>query len=123
MSRAYLHDYILTNSPCSYKILFLDVLFPLELERVIFVDSDLVSPFDPRFRATILTVISQIVRSDLKELVDLDLEGAPYAYAPMGNDREETKGFRFWDQGYWKDHLRGQPYHIRYVKSRQKSCL
>jgi len=24
----------------SYKILFLDVLFPLELERVIFVDSD-----------------------------------------------------------------------------------
>lgn len=24
----------------SYKILFLDVLFPLELDRVIFVDSD-----------------------------------------------------------------------------------
>ncbi|KAK4698563.1 UDP-glucose:glycoprotein glucosyltransferase, partial [Phenoliferia sp. Uapishka_3] len=77
-----------------YKILFLDVLFPLELDRVIFVDSD------------------QIVRADLKELVDLDLKGAPYAYAPMGSDREETKGFRFWDSGYWKDHLRGRPYHI-----------
>ncbi|GAA5982339.1 hypothetical protein JCM5350_006149 [Sporobolomyces pararoseus] len=77
-----------------YKILFLDVLFPLELDRVIFVDSD------------------QIVRADLKELIDLDLEGAPYAYAPMGNDREETKGFRFWEEGYWKQHLNGRPYHI-----------
>jgi hypothetical protein len=28
---------------CRYKILFLDVLFPLELDRVIFVDSDQVS--------------------------------------------------------------------------------
>ncbi|EGG08350.1 family 24 glycosyltransferase, partial [Melampsora larici-populina 98AG31] len=77
-----------------YKILFLDVLFPLELDRVIFVDSD------------------QIVRTDLQELVDLDLRGAPYAYTPMCNDREETKGFRFWDTGYWKDSLRGRPYHI-----------
>ncbi|GAA6062062.1 hypothetical protein JCM10212_003560 [Sporobolomyces blumeae] len=77
-----------------YKILFLDVLFPLELDRVIFVDSD------------------QIVRADLKELIDLDLEGAPYAYAPMGNDREETKGYRFWEHGYWKQHLAGRPYHI-----------
>ncbi|KAH9821733.1 family 24 glycosyltransferase [Melampsora americana] len=77
-----------------YKILFLDVLFPLELDRVIFVDSD------------------QIVRTDLQELVDLDLRGAPYAYTPMCNDREETKGFRFWDTGYWKDSLQGRPYHI-----------
>lgn len=77
-----------------YKILFLDVLFPLEIDRVIFVDSD------------------QIVRTDLQELVDLDLRGAPYAYTPMCNDREETKGFRFWDTGYWKDSLRGRPYHI-----------
>ncbi|BGP48159.1 killer toxin resistant protein [Rhodotorula kratochvilovae] len=77
-----------------YKILFLDVLFPLELDRVIFVDSD------------------QIVRADLKELVDLDLQGAPYAYAPMGDDREEMEGFRFWKTGYWKNHLQGRPYHI-----------
>jgi len=77
-----------------YKILFLDVLFPLEVDRVIFVDSD------------------QIVRTDLKALVDLDMEGAPYAYAPMCNDRNETKGFRFWDTGYWKESLQGRPYHI-----------
>jgi UDP-glucose:glycoprotein glucosyltransferase len=78
-----------------YKILFLDVLFPLELDRVIFVDSD------------------QIVRTDLKQLVDLDLQGAPYAYAPMGDDREDMDNFRFWKGGYWADHLRGRPYHIR----------
>lgn len=80
-----------------YKILFLDVLFPLELDRVIFVDSD------------------QIVRTDLKQLVDLDLKGAPYAYAPMGDDREDMDRFRFWKGGYWAEHLRGRPYHIRYA--------
>ncbi|KAK4053247.1 killer toxin resistant protein [Microbotryomycetes sp. JL221] len=77
-----------------YKILFLDVLFPLELDRVIFVDSD------------------QIVRTDLKELIDMDIGGAPYAYAPMGDDRPEMEGFRFWKTGYWKEHLRTKPYHI-----------
>ncbi|KAG0356409.1 hypothetical protein BG005_004658 [Podila minutissima] len=78
----------------AYKILFLDVLFPLDLDKVIFVDAD------------------QIVRADMKELVDLDLKGAPYGYTPMCQDRTEMEGFRFWNQGYWKDHLRGKPYHI-----------
>ena len=82
-----------------YKILFLDVLFPLELQRVIFVDSD------------------QIVRTDLRQLVDMDLKGAPYAYAPMGDDRVEMENYRFWKGGYWKDHLRGKPYHIRWGTS------
>ena len=40
----------------AYKILFLDVLFPLGVDRVIFVDSD------------------QVVRADLRELMDLDLK-------------------------------------------------
>ncbi|CAO3590292.1 unnamed protein product [Absidia cylindrospora] len=77
-----------------YKILFLDVLFPLDLDKVIFVDAD------------------QIVRTDLQELVDLNLHGAPYGYTPFCSDRHEMDGFRFWSQGYWKDHLRGRPYHI-----------
>lgn len=77
-----------------YKILFLDVLFPLDLDKVIFVDAD------------------QIVRTDLKELVDMDLHGAPYGYTPFCSDRTEMDGFRFWNQGYWKDHLQGKPYHI-----------
>lgn len=77
-----------------YKILFLDVLFPLGVNKVIYVDAD------------------QVVRADLKELWDLDLEGKPYAYTPFCTSREETLGFQFWRQGYWSDHLQGRPYHI-----------
>lgn len=78
----------------AYKILFLDVLFPMDLKKVIFVDAD------------------QIVRADLKELVDLDLHGAPYGYTPMGDDNYDMEGFRFWKTGYWAEFLRGKPYHI-----------
>ncbi|KAL0959808.1 hypothetical protein HGRIS_011489 [Hohenbuehelia grisea] len=77
-----------------YKILFLDVLFPMDLKKVIFVDAD------------------QIVRADLKELVDLDMKGAPYGYTPMGDDNTDMEGFRFWKTGYWRDFLQGRPYHI-----------
>ncbi|KAF8888622.1 UDP-glucose:glycoprotein glucosyltransferase-domain-containing protein [Infundibulicybe gibba] len=78
----------------AYKILFLDVLFPMDLKKVIFVDAD------------------QIVRADLQELVDLDIHGAPYAYTPMGDDNTEMEGFRFWKTGYWEEFLKGLPYHI-----------
>ncbi|CAH8508811.1 unnamed protein product [Heterobilharzia americana] len=77
-----------------YKILFLDVLFPLNVTKIIFVDAD------------------QIVRADLKELADLDLGGAPYGYTPFCDSRKEMDGFRFWKQGYWANHLAGRPYHI-----------
>ncbi|CAK7268420.1 killer toxin resistant protein [Sporothrix epigloea] len=77
-----------------YKILFLDVLFPLSLDKVIFVDAD------------------QIVRTDMYDLVQLDLHGAPYGFTPMCDSRTEMEGFRFWKQGYWNNYLRGQPYHI-----------
>lgn len=46
----------------SYKILFLDVLFPLNVKKIIYVDAD------------------QIVRTDLRELTEIDLHGAPYGY-------------------------------------------
>lgn len=77
-----------------YKILFLDVLFPLSLDKVIFVDAD------------------QIVRTDMMELVNHDLKGAPYGFTPMCDSRTEMEGFRFWKQGYWKNFLKGLPYHI-----------
>lgn len=77
-----------------YKILFLDVLFPLDLDKVIFVDAD------------------QIVRTDMHSLVQHDLHGAPYGFTPMCDSRTEMEGFRFWKQGYWKSFLRGKPYHI-----------
>lgn len=77
-----------------YKILFLDVLFPLSLDKVIFVDAD------------------QVVRTDMKELVDLDLNGAVYGYTPFCDSRDEMNQFRFWKGGYWMRHLKGRPYHI-----------
>uniref|UniRef100_A0A8C8GDG2 UDP-glucose ceramide glucosyltransferase-like 1 n=1 Tax=Oncorhynchus tshawytscha TaxID=74940 RepID=A0A8C8GDG2_ONCTS len=77
-----------------YKILFLDVLFPLSVDKFLFVDAD------------------QIVRTDLKELRDLDLEGAPYGYTPFCESRREMDGFRFWKSGYWASHLAGRKYHI-----------
>ena len=36
----------------------------------------------------------QIVRTDLQELHDFDLKGAPYGYTPFCNDRKEMDGFR-----------------------------
>lgn len=45
----------------------------------------------------------------------MDLHGAPYGYTPFCSDRTEMDGFRFWKEGYWKNHLRGKPYHIRYA--------
>ncbi len=77
-----------------YKILFLDVIFPISLEKVIFVDAD------------------QVVRSDLQELVDMDLKGAVYGYTPFCSSRNGMDKFRFWKNGYWEDHLKGKPYHI-----------
>ena len=99
-----------------YKILFLDVLFPLGVKKIIYVDAD------------------QVVRGDLKELWDMDLggkfqscsittmfwfisnllsfSGAPYGYTPMCSSRESTLGFQFWRSGFWEQHLRGKPYHI-----------
>ncbi|KAK9811403.1 hypothetical protein WJX72_003341 [[Myrmecia] bisecta] len=78
----------------AYKILFLDVLFPLALRKVIFVDAD------------------QIIRADIAELWNMDLQGAPYAYTPFCDNNKDMEGFRFWKQGFWRNHLRGKPYHI-----------
>ena len=40
-------------------------------------------------------VFPQIVRTDLKELMEMDLDGAPYAYTPFCDDRTEMDGFRY----------------------------
>lgn len=78
----------------AYKILFLDVLFPLDVPKIIFIDAD------------------QVVRSDVRELWDADLEGKVYGFVPMGDTNTATEGFRFWKQGYWKNHLGELSYHI-----------
>eukprot|EP00741_Cyanophora_paradoxa_P005652 tig00000939_g5479.t1 len=78
----------------AYKILFLDVLFPISTRKVIFVDAD------------------QISRTDMRELHELDLQGAPIAMTPFCESNHETDGYRFWTSGFWKEHLRTKPYHI-----------
>ena len=60
-----------------YKILFLDVLFPLDVKKVIFVDTD------------------QIVRADLRELRDMNMKGAPYGYTPFCDSNKDMEGFRY----------------------------
>ncbi|CAM9347814.1 unnamed protein product [Chrysoparadoxa australica] len=77
-----------------YKILFLDVLFPADVGKIIYIDAD------------------QVVRADVKELWEMDLNGAPYAYTPFCNSREETLGYQFWRGGFWESHLAGKPYHV-----------
>lgn len=78
-----------------YKILFLDLLFPQTLDKVIFVDAD------------------QIARADMSELNQIDLQGKPYAFTPMCDSREEMEGFRFWKLGYWLEVLGDDlKYHI-----------
>ncbi|KAF8411993.1 hypothetical protein HHK36_004552 [Tetracentron sinense] len=64
----------------AYKILFLDVIFPLSLEKVIFVDAD------------------QIIRTDMGELYDMDIKGRPLAYTPFCDNNKDMDGYRFWRQ-------------------------
>ena len=68
-----------------YKILFLDVLFPIDVKKVIYIDAD------------------QVLRADLVELWDMDLDGKAYAYTPFCSSREETLGYQFWKQGFWEE--------------------
>lgn len=70
------------------------MLFPLDVKKIIYVDAD------------------QVIRGDMTELWNLDLEGAPYGYTPFCDSREETLGYQFWRTGFWQSHLQGKPYHI-----------
>eukprot|EP00817_Percolomonadidae_sp_ATCC50343_P006663 CAMPEP_0117423258 /NCGR_PEP_ID=MMETSP0758-20121206/3925_1 /TAXON_ID=63605 /ORGANISM="Percolomonas cosmopolitus, Strain AE-1 (ATCC 50343)" /LENGTH=1370 /DNA_ID=CAMNT_0005206353 /DNA_START=179 /DNA_END=4288 /DNA_ORIENTATION=+ len=78
----------------AYKILFLDVLFPLDVHRIIYVDAD------------------QVTRADMTELYKMNIQNKAVAYTPFCSSRPEMDGYAFWKQGYWRNHLRGRPYHI-----------
>jgi hypothetical protein len=121
-----------------HKILFLDVLFPLNVSRIIYVDADQVRRLSvnnfvssPRCSLSVsvcllsnrslllqscllhhnralltarahdgvptfdyLLFLSQVVRGDISELRDLDLQGAPYAYTPFCDSNPDTEGFK-----------------------------
>ena len=96
-----------------YKILFLDVMFPLHLRKIIYIDAD------------------QVVNADVAELWDMKMSRhAAIAMTPFCNKdaNQHTTGFRFFAQGYWRDHLRGRPYHISALfvvdlfKLRRRAC-
>ena len=54
------------------------------VDKIIFVDAD------------------QIVRADLKELVELDLEGNPYGYTPFCDDRKRINAINlFFRKLFW----------------------
>ena len=48
----------------------------------------------------------------LLQLLLLHLQGAPFGFTPFCDNNKDMEGFRFWKQGFWKEHLRGKPYHI-----------
>ena len=75
------------------KLMFLDLIFPLSLNRVIVVDP------------------SQIITGDLNDLMDLEFGGAPYAFPPICESRAETEQARYWRQGVWKELLKDKTYH------------
>lgn len=78
----------------AYKILFLDVLFPLDLKRILFVDAD------------------QVIRADLYDLYSMDMQDHVYGFTAFCDSRKEAEGYRFWKTGYWKEFLQDRPYHI-----------
>lgn len=81
------------DQPSRYKILFLDVLFPLNVKKIIYVDADQVR-YLCRHAHAINPDTLQVARADLKELADLDLHGAPYGYTPFCSSRKEMDGYR-----------------------------
>ena len=53
------------------------MLFPLSVKKIIYIDAD------------------QVVRADIKELWEMDLQGAPYAYTPFCDSNPDTQEFMF----------------------------
>lgn len=70
----------LLNKKMGYKILFLDVLFPIKVSRIIYIDS------------------KSVIRGDVSELNKLDIGEHPYAFPTIGMEapREDTKSNRYW---------------------------
>ena len=57
----------------------------------------------------------QVINADIAELWDTKMgRNAAVAMTPfcLKDENKQTSGFRFFSHGYWKDHLRGRPYHI-----------
>ncbi len=64
-----------------------------------------------RVSAVIYIDADQVVNADIGELWDMSLGRAAVGMTPFcqRDANQETTGFRFFAQGYWRDHLRGRP--------------
>ena len=62
--------------------------------------------------AHLLRHFNQQSRVTITKILATNLQGAPYGYTPFCDNNKDMEGFRFWKQGFWKEHLRGKPYHI-----------
>lgn len=99
----------------AYKILFLDVIFPLYLEKVlllflvfcIFIIILLLivhlqviylKCFHFSHVQVIFVDADQVVRADMGELYDMDIKGRPLAYTPFCDNNKDMDGYRFWRQ-------------------------
>lgn len=102
----------------AYKILFLDVIFPLSLEKVLaflnlYILGLLLNYFFllvhlgyemsiwhlPRWYPQVIFVdADQIIRTDMGALYDMDIRGKPLAYTPFCDNNKEMDGYRFWRQ-------------------------
>ncbi|ELP85245.1 UDP-glucose glycoprotein:glucosyltransferase, putative [Entamoeba invadens IP1] len=81
----------------AYKMFFNDLMFPQNIHRIIFMDSD------------------QVTRADAFELWSYDMKNYAIAMTPFCVGEwlnKETESYRFWYQESWKNALNGRPYHI-----------
>lgn len=74
------------------KVLFLDVMMPAEVSRIVYL-----AP-------------GQIVRGDITRLLTASLEGRPYGMVPIcagESASQSAASARFWEYGYWRVQLQG----------------
>ncbi|CAG9313511.1 unnamed protein product [Blepharisma stoltei] len=84
----------ISNRIFAYRALLFDLFFPSNVTKIISMDAD------------------QVVREDISELWNTDLQGNAYGFVPFCESNNATFGFRFWKDGYWQKQLKGKPYFI-----------
>lgn len=110
----------------AYKILFLDVIFPISLEKVLALPGSHLVYYGSLFCLYLLSLANftcmicsnmhhylqvifvdadQIVRTDMGELYDMDIKGRPLAYTPFCDNNKDMDGYRFWRQVHSTSHL------------------
>eukprot|EP00439_Symbiodinium_sp_Y106_P072432 s1993_g13.t1 len=130
----------------AYKILFLDVFFPAEVKRILFIDADQIVRANAELseKQSMLPKVEELWRMDIKgpgpslewQECFAYIKGHVYGFVPFCGSgppesltshiwgsltgkaakqedlkNPDTVGFRFWEQGFWKNHLAGRHYY------------